>query len=842
MEKKSSTSSLIEIKPEKTLVAKVAGLDGLFSSFIIKAIFLLIWLGGIAGVVIAISFYLRLAEWTMAQLGFSFILISIMLKYWAIRSFYIYGLKNIETGTLSDAKEKINNGQACNLFGFFSLELAKATKNIFSQDLNRISTKDLALSIMGSTDINFILIRLGIGKEALIEGLKGYSGEQKVMEIILQAFDIAGAEGHTKVEIGDVFASLCRTDTFFKKVLSELKLEVKDVANVVYWQTQIYQESRNKKQFLDTSHLKMSGGIGKDWAFGYAPYLKQFSADITDSLARGDLGLKIIGHDRQIDEIKEALLKRTGGNALIVGEPGVGKETTILGFAKKVLEGGTNSNLDFKHIVKIDTDFLLSGLQNSGEVTERLTGIFSEASSAGNIIIFIENIQNLFSSGDAGKVNASEVILPFLEAPEMHVIGTCDIASFNHYISPNASLVQHFSRITIEEPKPGDLVRILEDTIPMIEYRTGSLISYEAIKEAISASNKYIMDIPNPEKSIDLLDAVSSRSTSERGKTIILPKDVLEYVSEKFNVPSGDVDENEKKKLLNLENVMHARVIGQEEAISAIANALRRVRAGITESKKPIGSFLFLGPTGVGKTETSKALAEAYFGGEDRMIRFDMSEYQNAEDIYRFIGSAEEDIQGELTTAVRENPFSLLLFDEIEKANKQILDLFLQILDEGFVTDGTGRKVMFTNTIIIATSNAGANLIRESIKSGGEYEKVKKDLIDYLESQNIYRPEFLNRFSSVIAFSPLSQEEITQIAGLMIESLKKTVYKNKKIKLEVSLDAINVLSKLGFDPQMGARPMARTIEEKVENLLATKILSGELKKDDTFAISAQDIR
>jgi ATP-dependent Clp protease ATP-binding subunit ClpC len=591
---------------------------------------------------------------------------------------------------------------------------------------------------------------------------------------------------------------------------------------------------------LDTSHLKLSGGVGKDWAFGYAPFLRQFSADLTESLERGDLALKIIGHDRQIDEIKEALLKRSGGNAIIVGEPGVGKETTILGFTKKVLEGETNSNLDFKHVVKINTDSLLSGLQGPGDITERLSGIFNEASYAGNIIVFIENIQNLLSSGDAGKVNASEVILPFLESPEMHVIGTCDIASYNRYISPNTGFVQHFSRISIEEPKEGDLVRILEDTVPFIEYRTNSIISYEALREIISASNKYIMDIPNPEKSIDLLDAVSARATGERGKTIVLPKDVLEYVSEKYNIPTGDVNEGEKKKLLSLEKIMHERVIGQQEAISAIANALRRVRAGITDSKKPIGSFLFLGPTGVGKTETSKALAEAYFGAEDRMIRFDMSEYQNPEDIYRFIGSASA--PGELTTAVRETPFSLLLFDEIEKANKQILDLFLQILDEGFVTDGSGRKVMFTNTIIIATSNAGANLIRESIKSGAEYDKIKKELLNYLENQNIYRPEFINRFSGVVAFSPLSQSEITQIASLMIESLKKTVLKNKKISLEVSPEAIAILSQLGFDPQMGARPMARTIEEKVENVLATKILSGELKKGETYIVAPEDIR
>jgi ATP-dependent Clp protease ATP-binding subunit ClpA len=321
------------------------------------------------------------------------------------------------------------------------------------------------------------------------------------------------------------------------------------------------------------------------------------------------------------------------------------------------------------------------------------------------------------------------------------------------------------------------MIRILEDTIPLIEYKSKVFITYEAIKEVISAADKYIVNLPNPEKSINLLDSVASHAVRERGRTVLLPKDVLSYVSDKYEVPAGEASQKEKENLLNLEQIMHQRVVGQTEAINAISNAMRRARAGVTDSKKPIGSFLFLGPTGVGKTETAKALASAYFGKEDKMIRFDMSEFQNKEDIYRFIGSSigGEAVQGALTTQVREHPFSLLLFDEIEKAHRDILDLFLQMLDEGVITDGFGRKVSFSNTIIIATSNAGANLIRESIKSGTDYEKTKKILLDYLQQNNIYRPEFLNRFSGVIAFSPLSREEIYKICQMQIERLEATI-------------------------------------------------------------------
>jgi ATP-dependent Clp protease ATP-binding subunit ClpA len=315
----------------------------------------------------------------------------------------------------------------------------------------------------------------------------------------------------------------------------------------------------------------------------------------------------------------------------------------------------------------------------------------------------------------------------------------------------------------------------------------------------------------------------------------------MDYVSAKFEVPSMEIGEGERQKLLNIETAMHQRIIGQSEAIKAISGALKRARAGVTDSKKPIGSFLFLGPTGVGKTETAKALAESYFGDENRIIRFDMSEYQNEVDIYRFIGSSETRDQGSLTTAVREHPFSLILFDEVEKANPKILDLFLQVLDEGFLTDGLGRRVSFTNSIIICTSNAGANLIRKAVQNAADYENTKKTLLDYLQTQNIYRSEFLNRFTQVVLFAPLSREEIAQVAELMIEKLKKTIYNNRKVKLEIASEAVTKLADQGYDPEMGARPMARTIQEKVENIIADKILSGELKEGDSYLINAADV-
>lgn len=834
----------IKVEKNGTVIGKAVDLDRLYSSPIFILIFFLIWLAGLASIVVlANNILINYFELPSSSTGIALIALSIFLFYQADRCFVLNKVKHPHIYSLLEFKNKIARKEGANIFEIFSFELAKATSSLFSEK-SKPTLGELSLRLIGSKDMDFTFVRLGISKNNLMEEAKKIQAKPIDENILTKALEIAILEGHHQIEVGDMFAALTATEAFFKKILSDLKLELVDLLNVVYWQTGLIRKVKQDKRFLDPSKFRLTGGIGRDWAFGWTPFLKQFSVDITKEIEARGLDLEIIGHNKEIDEIKEALLRQNGGNAVIVGDAGVGKKTTILGFAKQVLEGRTYSPLDFQHIVKIETDYLIAGLTHPGEVTQRISGLLSEVTTAGNIIIYIENIQNLLSSGDAGKVDASEVLLPFLEHPNMHVLATCDVASFNQYVLPNNALSQRFTRVSVEEPTKKEMIRILEDSVSAVEYRTRTIISYEALKEVINSADKYIVNLPNPEKSINLLDGVAGHASSQRGKTIVLPKDVLDFVSLKYEIPVGEANEQEKKKLLDLENIMHQSVIGQDEAIDAISNAMRRARAGVTDSKKPIGSFLFLGPTGVGKTESAKALALAYFGKEDRMIRFDMSEYQSKEDIYRFIGAnlGNEKVQGTLTTAVREHPFSLLLFDEVEKAHRDILDLFLQILDEGFLTDGFGRKVAFSNTIIIATSNAGANIIRESIKSGIQYEKVKKGLLDYLQRQNIYRPEFLNRFSGIVAFSPLSELEIEKVGGLLIQKLAITMEKNKGINLKVAPESVRLLAHMGYDPQMGARPMARMIEEKLENLLANKILSGDLQKGDSITIEPKDIQ
>ena len=826
----------ITIKPNGTVVGRAAALDLIFSKKIVAAIFFLVWVIGI-GSAAALLLHLLLDSLTNIGIGLCLIGLSIFMNYFALRIFYFGKVKYPKITTLAEVKSKILANAEVNIYSIFSFHLSKAVLPLFkSKSGDSITTKELALALLNSKDMIFILMRLGVGTESLRQSLDSYQSTLGITPIVLRAVDIALSETHHQIEIGDIFVALCEQDPFFKEFLINLKLEVKDIDNLVYWRTNIVREIVLSKSFFNPIKLRMNGGIGKDWAFGYTPMLRRYSTDLTDSIRSYGLQLEIFGKDKAVTEIEEALLHEHGGNVIVVGEPGIGKKTAVMAFANKVYQGKINQNLAYYHIVKVNADALIS---DSGSLSQLLNEIIR----AGNIIVFIENIQNLFSTGGAGKADQTELLLPYLDSPNIKVIGTCDTASFDQFFMMKSALMQRFTRVTLNEPADEDMVRILEDVAPQIEAHTGSIISYTAIKVAINSADKYILNQPNPQKTISLIDGAAAKATSARKGTIILPKDIYAYVTEKYDIPSSEVGNEERAKLLHLGEEMHKYVIGQNQAIEAIASSLKRTRAGVTDTKKPIGSFLFLGPTGVGKTETAKALARAYFGSEDRMIRFDMSEYQNKEDIYRFIGSNlhGEEVQGALATAVREHPFSLLLFDEIEKANRDILDLFLQILDEGHLTDGTGKKVSFTSTIIITTSNAGANLIRESIATGADYENTKKELMDYLQKNNIYRPEFINRFTSVVAFSPISPSEAKQIAQLMIEKLKKTVALNRQVSLTVTDDAVDYLSKAGYDPQMGARPMARIIQEKVENYLAEKFLSEELKQGGSITVSAKDI-
>jgi ATP-dependent Clp protease ATP-binding subunit ClpC len=498
--------------------------------------------------------------------------------------------------------------------------------------------------------------------------------------------------------------------------------------------------------------------------------------------------------------------------------------------------------------MELDVNFLLAGAQGPGEIINRLAGVLNDAVAAGNVILFIDNIEALFGGGEGSKVgaiDAAQVIIPYLEHPGLFIIATTSTSNYHQYIETKKAISEKFEKIEVREPEKFNVIRILEDIVPEIERQTGIIITYEALKSIVELSDRYLYDKPFPEKAIGLLNDAAVFAASKGKKTVMITEHIEELISTKTNVPIGEAMGNEKEKLLNLEKILHQRVIGQDEAVKVISNAMRRARAGMASSNKPIGTFMFLGPTGVGKTETCKALAEAYFGSEDSMIRFDMSEFQDIAGIYQLIGAPqgtpEAQAGGKLTNAVRDNPFSLILFDELEKAHPDILNLFLQVFDEGWLTDSLGRKVKFNNSIIIATSNAGAQLIQESIKQGMSSKELKDNLMAYLQKEGIFKPEFLNRFTAVVNFNPLTQEQVVIITDKLIKALSRGLEQEKGIMLEIDQEAVIKLAELGYDPLMGARPIQRVIQKKVEDILARRMLSGEIGRGSVLKIGAEDI-
>lgn len=845
--------SKIYLNPKETIIYKVGGLAVLTRSWFFKFIRFVFIAAGLAGIVYQLAIVGKFTSLDRQLFGLSLIAIALMLLISAFNYYYRGFLVHPELHDLKKIKEAIGEGEPVNLWHFFSLELSSHLLATGQNWQGAINSQKLTLLLLDSQEIEELMIRLAIPKNDLVTVLKNQSlKEENPQKIFLKALDIAEAEEHQQIEIGDLFLALALYDPILKRFIFALKIEPEDIANVIYWQTKAKRSREKRRKIFDPNNLALTGGIGRDWAYGYTQVLAQFSTDLSETVkAGGFTNLELEAKEKEISQIEEALTRAGNHNVILIGSEGIGKKTTIHGLAKKIYEGKSTSVLSNRRLLELDIEALLAGCHDPNEVVSRIQTIFNEAVNAGNIILFIDNLANIVSNDEkVGRVNALDALAPYLEHPNIYIIGTANPKDYRNYFATSQLLESHFVKVELHEPNFDETVRIVEDILPQIEGRTRVLVTYEAIKEAIKLTDKFIQNLPQPLKSINLLDQVATKKATEGGSAqralpgggLLLPEDIDVTMENQTNVPIGELQENEKEILMKLEDNMHRRVVGQREAISAIANALRRVRAGVVDSKKPIGSFLFLGPTGVGKTEMAKTLAALYFGSEEAMIRFDMSEYQEKGDIYRLIGDPEdESSQGLLTSAVREKPFSLILFDEVEKADPNILNLFLQILDEGNVTDAFGQKCSFSNAIIILTSNAGSDFILKAMRANQEYGLIQKQLMEFVVDQGLFRPEFLNRFTQVVVFRPLTFEEIIQIAHFMIEKLAKVLEKERGISIEIDEQAVKKLAELGFDPKMGARPMQRSIQEHLENVIAKRILSSQINRGDHLAIRLQDL-
>ncbi len=625
-------------------------------------------------------------------------------------------------------------------------------------------------------------------------------------------------------------------DTEFKKMIKESGVTEEIYLGSLRWVIGTYHQGKRVERWWSKDNLSKTTGIGRDWSFGTAFTLNQFSRNIRTTAVFSNLSTYNSFAIEKVNQIESALARSQSANVMVIGETGVGKIDLVMEIMRRMRVGESIDSISGKQIVVLDTNrlFALHHDKQSLEVT--LIKMLNEATNAGNTIIVIENISNFIQQAAGLGTSIPELIDEYLSLPQIQFIATETPAAYHQNIENLGSFVRRFAEVTVDTPDLFATTRVLQNIALQQEAGSKILFTFGGLHTISTAADRFVVEGVMPDKAIELLLDVASKA-KEVENTIITDDFVYEVVSEKTGVPAGPIQDSERDLLLHLEDNLHQQVIGQPDAINAIARTMRRARAGIQSSDKPIGSFLFLGPTGVGKTETAKALASVFFGSREKMQRLDMSEYSGEDALEKLIGR--EDKTGVLGDTLREHPYCVLLLDEFEKANQSIHDVFLQILDEGNFTDSRGAKINARNCIIIATSNAGSQLILKTVQQRKELATLEQEIINNIIADGIYRPELINRFDSTIIFEPLTIEQQTEVASIMLGELYERM-KDKGYGIEIDNELLGVLVKKGYSPEFGARPMQRIIQDVVEEKVAQKIISGEMQKGGTFTFKKGD--
>ena len=736
-----------------------------------------------------------------------------------------------------------------------------------------------------------------VGNITEIEMKPSYSPRtEKVLESAVAEAQNSGCEKAGTEHL--LLAMLRETDCVGTRLLYTMGVNIQKLYAAVLG-AMGYDNESIQEEFQAAKAMQNPGGSP-------TPALDQYSRDLTQMAAEGKLD-PVVGREKEISRLIQILSRRTKNNPCLVGEPGVGKTAIAEGLAQRILAGSVPETIKDKRLVVLDLSGMVAGSKYRGEFEERIRKVVDEVRENQGILLFIDELHTIIGAGGAeGALDASNILKPSLSRGELQIIGATTLEEYRKYIEKDAALERRFQPVTVEEPSEEEAYEILKGLRPYYERHHKVEISDEALEAAVKMSVRYINDRFLPDKAIDLIDEAASKvqlsgyqasseiedlsreiqeilqekeraiktgylslakecqekqkeaearleqlqvkeeKKNQRKSGKVDEKAVASIVSDWTKIPVQRLTEGETRRLAQLEKELHKRVIGQEEAVHAVSQAVKRGRVGLKDPNRPIGSFLFLGPTGVGKTELSKALAQAVFGSEQAMIRVDMSEYMEKHSVSKLIGSPPGyvgyDEGGQLSEKVRRNPYSVILFDEIEKAHPDVFNILLQVLDDGHITDAHGRKVDFKQTIIIMTSNAGAQAIVEPKQLGfisqkdekKDYEKMKSGVME--EVRRLFKPEFLNRIDEIMVFHTLNKEEIRKIVLLLLKSLEKRCEEQMDIHLNVTNSAVDYIAEAGFDAKYGARPLRRAIQSKIEDRLANKLLEGKIKRGDIVQV------
>ena len=742
-----------------------------------------------------------------------------------------------------------------------------------------------------------------------IEALTGYGSNRKEIDPYLMPYSprakkvvVAATEEAKRLKIPQVgtehlLLGLLQEEVLATKIMRDNHIELEELMKTIYEKIGI-QPSKAR-----STKGQVSGGSAKD----KTPTLDSLSRDLTALARQGKLD-PVIGRNEEVRRMIQVISRRTKNNPVLVGEPGVGKTAIVEGLAQRMVNGEVPEEIASKRLMMLDMGALVAGTKYRGEFEERMKKIIEEIYTQQDVILFIDELHTLIGAGGAeGAIDASNILKPALARGELQVIGATTLDEYQKYIEKDAALERRFASIHVEEPTAEDSIQILKGLRKHYEAHHHVEITDEAIQAAVQLSVRYITSRRLPDKAIDLMDETAAKArldvTTKVSPIVLLEEEILQFeqlknqaiqhqnfdeaakfrkkelakraklekliekletspqtdyiasigegdiaevVSQWTGIPLQQMEKKESERLINLESVLHKRVIGQSEAVSAVARSIRRARSGLKDPRRPIGSFLFLGPTGVGKTELAKTLAEAMFGEQDALVRIDMSEYMEKHSVSRLVGSPPGyvgfDEGGQLTEKIRQRPYAVILLDEIEKAHPDVFNILLQVLDDGHLTDSKGRKVDFRNTVIIMTSNLGAVALREE-KSVGFGAKTVQQNHDAMEKRireelkNSFRPELLNRIDETIVFHKLQKEELRQIVGIMAKEITSRL-QELNITVKITSAVLDVLAEEGFDPEYGARPIRRAIQKKIEDPLSEALLSGEIRFGQQVTIGA----
>jgi ATP-dependent Clp protease ATP-binding subunit ClpC len=754
-----------------------------------------------------------------------------------------------------DLSKKTSGPKKYNVVKSFDRTSLKAVEDAYLL-ANKLGQSEVAIIhlfriLLKIKEIQTLFIRLNVDAKKLVELIdhhlinpndKDFSGKSDLApaleEVLILSFVDAYDLDQDSVDVLNLVSFCYQKDSRLAEVLYELEIDADKIINTVEWFRVNRRLLASYKAYSQSALLKPGTGMNRAYTAIATPTLDHFSRDLTIESKYGGTDICV---DRQT-EINSIFESFSGGHSgvLLVGPVGVGKSAIVSGLARLMVEEKVPIFLKDKRLVEIDVARLVSGADAS-QAEERLLDAISEINHSGNIILYIDDIEKLIgiSAGSRESLDLSEVLAEAISRKNILCLAAATTESYDKYIE-NKPLGNAFTTIGVKEPETNEAIQILESKVGYLESKYDIFIVYSALEQAVKMSERYLHDKFLPLKAIDLLEKAAliaeKNFQNDPTKCFCTQEEVAAAIGQITGIPVSKVTVNESQKLLSLETEIHKRLIGQDEAVSAVSASLRRARAELKEGKRPIASFLFLGPTGVGKTELAKAVSEVYFGDEDYLVRIDMSEYQYADSVKKMIGDPDGTL-GYLTEAVRKKPFSLVLLDEIEKAHPDILNLFLQLFDDGRLTDGQGRTISFTESIIIATSNIGAVYIQEQIRANTNINIIKQELIDN-QLNKYMRPELVNRFDGIIVFKPLSEADVLAVTTLMLKKIKKNL-SDKGINLKADKDGVKILAHEGYDPKFGARPLRRLLQDKIEDNIANQLLSGKLKSRDTVVINSK---